>query len=118
MRFLDRLRGKRPPPDEVDRISLAHLKALGADLERPRHVLHFVYFDHEADARLAAEAVETAGYETAVLQPTDKIAQWCVRAETTRVVNESSLRAVRAWFEIVAQEHRGEYDGWEAAAKP
>jgi hypothetical protein len=41
-----------------------------------------------------------------------------VRAETTRVVNESTVQAFRAWFELVASDHAGEYDGWEAAAKP
>jgi hypothetical protein len=116
--LLDRFRQKRPPPDKVDEISIRQLRAIGADLERPRHVLHFLYFDREQDARSAADATGAAGYETTVMPPAEQIEQWCVRAETTRVVNESTIRAFRAWFELLASEHAGEYDGWEAAAKP
>jgi hypothetical protein len=116
--FLDRLRQKRPSPEKVDEVSLKQLLSLGADLERPRHILHFLYFDDEADARSAADTTGAAGYETAVLAPDGQIEQWCVRAETTRVVNESTIRAFRTWFEVVASDHSGEYDGWEAAAKP
>lgn len=118
MGFLDRFRQKRPPPEQLDQISLRQLRALGADLERPRHVLHFLYFDGERDAREAADAVRAAGYEATALPPDGRIEQWCVRAETTRVVNESTVQAFRAWFELVASDHAGEYDGWEAAAKP
>jgi hypothetical protein len=41
-----------------------------------------------------------------------------VRAETTRVVDETNVDAYRALFARIAAEHGGEYDGWEAAAKP
>jgi len=118
MGFLDRFKQKRPPPEKLDEITLKQLRALGADLERPRHVLHFLFFDAEPGARRAARETEALGYETTVMDPNEQIAQWCVRAETTRVVNESTVRAFRAWFELVASEHGGEYDGWEAAAKP
>lgn len=118
MRFLRRPQRKSPPGSELDKLSLKQLRGRGADLTRPRHVLHFLYFPEEAAARKAAEAIVVAGYEASVTEPEGRIAQWGVRAETTRVVNESTVHAFRSWFEQVAAEHEGEYDGWEAAAKP
>jgi hypothetical protein len=41
-----------------------------------------------------------------------------VRADETRIVNTATVESYRAWFEQVAELHSGEYDGWEAAAKP
>lgn len=118
MRLLPRLRRKPRPGPELDKLSLKELHARGADLTRPRHVLHFLYFADEATARSAAEAVASAGYEVRVGEPSERASEWEVRAETTRVVNESTVHAFRPWFEQVAAQHAGEYDGWEAAAKP
>jgi Regulator of ribonuclease activity B len=41
-----------------------------------------------------------------------------VRADGQRIVGGDTISAFRAWFERVAAEHGGEYDGWEAARKP
>ena len=46
------------------------------------------------------------------------MAEWCVKADGHRTVGPDTVAAFRAWFESVAAEHDGEYDGWEAAAKP
>jgi len=46
------------------------------------------------------------------------VVEWLVRAEITRVVDETTVPAYRRWFEHVTTEHGGEYDGWEAATKP
>jgi hypothetical protein len=117
-----RLRGFRqktpPPAPELDRIIVAQLRGRGADLALPRHVLHFLYFDDETAARAASAEVERAGFEATVAEPDEAVAQWSVRAEATRVVDETNVDAYRAQFERIASEHGGEYDGWEAAAKP
>jgi hypothetical protein len=120
MGFLDRLlRGTRPATTaEVDRLVVRQLEGRGADLSQPRHVLHFIYFPVETDARDAAEELDRAGYDATVTPPTDEIAQWCVRAEAYRVIGFTTVEGFRAWFEQLAAEFRGEYDGWEAAAKP
>jgi regulator of ribonuclease activity B len=118
VRLLPRLRRKPRAGPELDRLSLKELRGRGADLTRPRHVLHFLYFADEATARNAAEAVASAGYEVSVSEPSERVPQWGVRAETTRIVNESTVHAFRPWFEQVAGQHGGEYDGWEAATKP
>jgi hypothetical protein len=53
-----------------------------------------------------------------VESPTETTTQWVVRAEATRVVDSHTVQSYRAWFEQVAVHCNGEYDGWEAAAKP
>ena len=119
MGFLDRFKKKEAPSaPELDRISLKQLRQGGADLSLPRHILHFVYFEDEQAARAAGEALSAGGYEFEVSPPDEQVAEWVVRAETTRVIDETTVPAYRRWFEQVASEHGGEYDGWEAATKP
>ncbi len=120
MGLLDRLRNKGRPetPQDADRLVLRQLQSLGADLTRPRHVVHYLYFPAEEGARTAADVIEDAGYTTVVEPPSEQIVEWRVKADTTRVVNAATVEAFRAWFEQVASEHAGEYDAWEAAKKP
>jgi len=120
MRFLDRIRFQGAPktPQEADALALRQLSARGADLSKPRHVVHFLYFADESDARAAADAVGEASWTTSVEGPSETIAEWCVKADAQRTVGPDTVAAFRAWFERVAAEHSGEYDGWEAAAKP
>lgn len=119
MSLFDRIRYRGAPktPEAADRLALRQLEGRGADLSRPRHVVHFLYFAEETDARAAAEAIaETWG--TSVEPPSETIAQWCVKADGMRTLGIDTVAAFRAWFEGVASEHRGEYDGWEAAYRP
>ena len=120
MGFLGRFRRRRAPRTaaDVDTLVLRQLLASGADLTKPRHVIHFLYFDDEARASAAAAELGDAGYETTVAPPGEGIEQWSVRAEAHRVVSGTTVDAFRALFERVAGEHGGEYDGWEAAAEP
>lgn len=120
MRFLPRLGSRRAPrtPADADRLALRQLEKLGADLTKPRHVIHFVYFEEEGPARRAAEVMEQAGYSTIVQPPDDRFKEWRVHADSTRVVSETTVDGFRSWFEHVANTHDGEYDGWEAARNP
>jgi hypothetical protein len=120
MGLLDRIRNKGKPdtPQEVDRLVIRQLEGFGADLTKPRHVMHFLYFSRESDAREAAEAIEATGYAARVDPPAGKVKEWSVRADGTRLVSSSTVDAFRAWFEQLAAEHDGEYDGWEAAKTP
>ncbi len=120
MSFLDLIRHKGKPktPQEADALALRQLAGRGADLAQPRHVMHFLYFDRESEARASAEVVRDAGWTTEITEPTEKVDVWTVRADATRVVSQTTVESFRAWFEHVAADHGGEYDGWEASAKP
>jgi hypothetical protein len=118
--FLDHIRHRGAPktPQEADSLALRQLEGRGADLSQPRHIIHFLYFDGEADAHTAAAVIQQASWKAAVEAPTGTIGQWCVKADAHRTVAPETVAAFRAWFENVAADHGGEYDGWEAAAKP
>jgi Regulator of ribonuclease activity B len=112
-------RGRAPRDTaEVDRDVVRQLRSLGADITLPRHVRHFIYFEHEGFARAAAAQIERADYTATVTEPSDKVPVWTVCAEGYRVIGEDTVPGFRAWFEQVAAEFDGEYDGWEPATKP
>jgi len=109
--LLDRFRQKRPPAPELDLLLVRRLRSVGADLTRPRTVVHFLDFATEAGARRAAGEIEAGGYEVTVAPDGE---HWTVRAEGTRVVDESTVTVYRPWFERIAAAHDGAYDGWES----
>jgi hypothetical protein len=111
-------KGQSRTPAELDRLSLKHLEKRGADLARPRHIIHFLYFESEADARRACEDVPAGGWDATVVPPEEPRTRWVVRGEATRMVDARTVESYRAWFEQIAEEHHGEYDGWEASVKP
>ncbi len=120
MSFLDRLLRGTPPAtaDETDRLTVRQLRGAGADLSKPRRVLHFLELPSGASVDAAVAALERAGYETTVTRPDETTFHWSVRAEASRVVDETTVPAFRAWFEQLAHELGGEYEGWEAWPKP
>lgn len=115
---LIRRRKKPRTPQELDTLTILQLRGRRADLTRPRHVLHVLYFPGEAAARAAVEDVERAGYDATVLEPKDDDSDWALHAEDTRVVDDTTVPAFRVLFERIAERHGGTYDGWEAAAEP
>jgi len=120
VRFLiDRIRygGAPQTPEDADRLALRQLAGRGADLSKPRHVVHFLYFASEAEARAAAEAIGDA-WRTVLEAPAESSEQWCVKADGHRTMSFETASAFRSWFDDIARRHGGEYDGWEAAAKP
>jgi hypothetical protein len=120
MSFLDRIRYYRPPktPQDADKLALRQLETRGANLSLPRHVIHFLLFEHEADARAAADTIDGGSWTTRVDAPTQTLDEWSVRVDGHRIVGPDTVAAFRAHFEQIAATHGGEYDGWEAAAKP
>lgn len=120
MRFLvDRFRygGAPKTPEDADRLALRQLAGRGADLTRPRHVIHYLYFPSEGDAHEAAVSIGDA-WKTQVDPPTEEAGQWCLRADGNRTLSYETVAAFRSWFGELAERHHGEYDGWEASAKP
>ena len=118
--FFERLLRGRPPDDTaaLDQLVVRQLRGLGADLSQPRHVRHFLYFEHERDARAAAEDIAEGDYDVSVTAPSGEEALWTVVGEGHRVIGAETVAGFRAWFERIAEEHNGDYDGWEPASKP
>jgi hypothetical protein len=120
MSFFDRIRYHRPPktPQEADALALRQLESRGANMTKPRHVVHFLLFDAEANARAASETIQATSWRANVEAPTETRPEWAVRADDERIVSADTIASYRSWFEQVAVQHHGEYDGWEAKAKP
>ena len=122
MRLFRRDRADRRPgktPQDADKLALRRLKMVGADLSLPRHVIHFLLFESESDARAAAATIEAGGaWTTHVDAPSETLEEWSVRVDGHRIVGPETVAAFRAQFVQIARAHNGEYDGWEAAAKP
>jgi hypothetical protein len=122
MRLFRRDRADERPgktPQDADKLALRQLKMVGADLSLPRHVIHFLLFEHESDARAAAATIDAGGaWTTHVNAPSDTLEEWSVRVDGHRIVGAETVAAFRAQFVQIARAHNGEYDGWEAAAKP
>lgn len=119
MRLLPgRGRSRRGSELDPDRVSLAKLQAVGANLGKPRHLVHELLFDEETAARSAAGRAERAGWEASVATPTEAGEPWILHAEGTRVVDRTTVPAFRSLFERVAEEMGGTYLGWKAASKP
>ena len=122
MRLFRRNRSDRRPgktPQDADKLALRQLKMVGADLSLPRHVIHFLLFESESDARAAAATIDAGGaWTTHVDAPSETLEEWSVRVDGHRIVGPETVAAFRAQFVQIAHAHNGEYDGWEAAAKP
>ena len=103
-----------------DLLILAQLLEAGAQLTEPRHVLHYVYVPGAAAAAAAADEAFAYGFLANVREPSPGApAQWLVLCERhDAVLDLDFVRDCGDWFEALAERHGGEYDGWEAAARP
>ena len=120
MGFIDRIRNQGAPatPIEADRLAVRQLEGLGADLARPRHVVHFLSTTDEGAAHASAEAASELGYDVSIVASREGDDEWTVRATAERVIHASTIAAFRASFERVAEETGTTYEGWEASPKP
>jgi Regulator of ribonuclease activity B len=108
------------PPEKGDKQVLKQLRRLGANLSRPREVVHFLYFPTQVAAEQASHQLRGEGYMIDV-RPAANAADnppnpWLMEARNYAVVDESNVQAMRQKFECLAEAGSGEYDGWEAAA--
>jgi hypothetical protein len=94
---------------------LGAIKDSGANLDAPRHVLHYLYFPSEAAAQKASEACQGQGWEAAAGEPLpDYPGQWSVTAElASAVLTLDFVRGSTDFFQEVAALYDGEHDGWE-----
>ena len=108
------------PPDARDRQVLKQLRRLGANLSKPREVVHFVYFPTQVAAERASHELRGEGYMIDV-RPAANAAEnppnpWLLEARNFTIVDEATIQPMRQKFEGLAVAGDGEYDGWEAAS--
>src|SRR5918992_5893311 len=101
-----------PPEDEsgasqpADKQVLRQLRRLGANLSRPREVVHFLYFPTQVAAEQASHQLRGEGY-TIDVRPAANAAEnppnpWVMEARNYVVVDESNVQAMRERFEELA----------------
>jgi hypothetical protein len=98
---------------EADARVLDHLAKLGCDPSQPRECRHYMYLPAEPGAREVARVLTGDGWEAECEQVADA---WLVTATTITSLSDAHVRATRSRMELLASDHGGEYDGWEAAA--
>jgi len=99
---------------EADRAVLAQLQQTGADLTKPTHIIHYLYFASQ-DAAVAARAHVPAPLVATV---DDAEGEWELAVAHDDVPSLANIAKVRQQLMAIAAAHRGAYDGWEAAVTP
>jgi Regulator of ribonuclease activity B len=107
---------------EADRAVMGQLRYLGADLDQPREVIHYLYLPSADASRKAAQALRLEGYAVEERPAGDAAKHppnpFLVIATSETVLNPWAAQQFRQLFEQLASHFSGEYDGWEAAAQP
>ena len=108
--------------DEGDRMVLEQLFKASADLSQPREIIHYLYLPTKSSATVAAENLQLCGYTSKIGMAANANDNppnpWLVLATIHGLANADTIRAARRIFEELAAKLDGEYDGWEAAARP
>lgn len=103
---------------EQDELAIAKLAQAGADLDAPHTIDHYLYLtDREAAAKVADELRQSGFYVEQRLGADGT--NWLVLASHKKVLTEPTLASSRRFMEaLIAKFGSGEYDGWEADARP
>lgn len=101
-----------------DLLVLNQLLQAGANLAAPRHVLYYLYFKDRATAETAASAASASAFATRVREPIPQDPNnWGVVCErNSYVLSMDIVRDNTDYFEKLAAQFGGVYDGWEASA--
>lgn len=117
--MLKRLFGGKPPKVKSgDEMVIEQLVKAGADLGQPRDTVHYLYFQSEEGANVAADKLRAHGLTANAKPAAAGNDPWAVIANHDYVVNADSIRDIRRVVEEAARAGGGDYDGWEAAAVP
>ena len=103
-----------------DLLLMGQLLQRGADLHQPRHALYYLYFASRDSAEAGAVDGRAAGYTCEVRDPTAQYPdQWSLVCERPdAVLDPPGVIAADDLFQGIADRRGGEFDGWEAAARP
>jgi hypothetical protein len=92
---------------------LTQLRRDGSDTSKPHGFDFYFYFPTEAAARQASERLTQDTYRVDV-RPAAKGTSWLCLAKTTITPDTAPLAEMGTLFSQLAQEFRGEFDGWES----
>jgi hypothetical protein len=103
-----------------DLLLMGQLLQQGADLNQPRHALYYLYFASPELAEAAAASGRSAGYTCEVRDPLPEYPdQWLALCERSdAMIDPGGVIAADDLFQGIADRLGGEFDGWEAAARP
>ncbi len=103
-----------------DLLLMGQLLQQGADLHQPRHALYYLYFASRDSADAGAVDGRAAGYTCEVRDPMAQYPdQWSLVCERPdAVLDPPGVIAADDLFQGLADRRGGEFDGWEAAARP
>lgn len=100
------------------------MRSHGADLSKPAHTIHFLYFRTIDAANAAADELRASGFENLRVHRAPTPSLWkrlfgprefsCI-AETHAVPDESAVFATSDRLNSLAAKFGGKYDGWEAS---
>lgn len=107
-----------------DKEVLAAMAQHGADLTKPAHTIHYLYFTSREIAERAGERLRSEGFTNvrihaapgqSLLKRLFGKTQYSCIAETTVVPSEANVFSASDRMNKLAGELHGVYDGWEAA---
>jgi hypothetical protein len=93
------------------------LRSVGGDLRQPTEFIVFLYFPTTEAAAAAAARLRAIGFPD-VLVSESLHGKWGCIGTRQMVPDARAIRQLRSVLERLAEEHGGEYDGWEAAVQP
>ncbi|MDD2337285.1 MAG: ribonuclease E inhibitor RraB [Geobacteraceae bacterium] len=109
---------------EGDKEVLAAMASHGADLSKPAHTIHYLYFKSIEKAHSAAEELRSAGYQNLRVHRAPTASIWkllfgpkefsCI-AEAHAVPSETAVFETTDSMNELAAKYEGDYDGWEAS---
>ena len=102
--------------DEGDRLTLEHMRKVGADLSKETDVRWYVYFPEKASARKFGTKARAEGW-TVEVDDEARDGQWLALCSRTTVPSMESLANMRAALEGLAEGLNADLDGWEAAVR-
>lgn len=100
-------------PKEIDEKVVENIVRFGGDIEKERPVDFFFYFPSELAATQVEVKLINLGFDTDVYQLKQN-ERWSLTANKKMQVSTERIYEISLWFENIAEEQGGEYDGWGA----
>lgn len=100
-------------PKEIDEKVVENIVRFGGDIDKERPVDFFFYFPSELAATQVEVKLINLGFYTDV-RYFKRNKNWSLTANKKMQVSTERIYEISLWFEKIAEEQGGEYDGWGA----